>query len=455
MRNLLLSLPRHAIDLVTGPIARGSIISLAIKLIGIALGFAQAVIAARVLGAHGYGLVAVALAVVQVGATIAVLGFNTLSVREIAGWLATGATHHLAPFTRRAVATVLLISILIGCFIVLTYAFAPGLLAQYADVLLFSALIIPGWAMIQLLRGIAQGFGDVSGAQWPGEILRPALVITLALGSLPLIPRLTAETFLLFYATAAFVGVLVASMIARRHLAAHWSNGADETLPPNWMAKAVPFLGLSVSAVLLGELATLILAIFATPEQAGLYQPVARLTPILALPATAATMRYAPRVAEFWRSDQIDRLASVTRIFSISTTGLTTLATLVLAGFGQWLLMIFGPEFTTVAPLLWIIGAAQVFDAACGPAGPILMMTGKSGVALRGYAYAVVVNALLGLALIPPHGATGAAIAVACGIVTANVFMLRDVCKKNGFNPSIFPSILRLVMRPATDERTV
>ena len=432
---------KRTLNFASGPIARGSIVSVAIKVTGIGLSFVQAILAARLLGAEGYGLVAVALSVAQIGATLALFGYGTLAMREIAGWLASGKQHLLGPFTRHAAGSVFVFSLLAASIILAVSTLAADRLAEYRLVLLISALIIPALALIHLLRGITQGFGEVGSAQWPGEILRPLLLIAMVLGIIALQPPLTAPQFLILFAIAGFGSALASALLVRSLLKAHLQPSPESSPTPKWLGKAAPFFALSLLAILQGEVATIMLAMFATPEQAGLYQPIARLSPIIALPTTAVMMRYAPRIAELWTSDELPRLVSINSTFTLTTTGLTIAATIALAGLGPWILLAFGAEFAGLAPLLWIIGAAQIFDAACGPVGPILMMTDKSRLALIGYSAGVLITAALGLALIPLYGASGAAYAVSGGIVTFNIIMLWMVNRYNGFDPSIMGSI--------------
>ncbi|WP_209347157.1 oligosaccharide flippase family protein [Pontixanthobacter sp. CEM42] len=436
MKSVISDLARKGRTLASGPVAKASIVSVAIKVTGLALSFAQAVIAARLLGVEGYGMVAVALSAAQIGATLALFGFGSLAVREIAGWLASKATHLLVPFARRAAALVLLLSA-VGATIVIAIA---GFWPEYRSVLLIGAAIIPVLAFIQLLRGIAQGFGDVAGAQWPGEIMRPLLLIGLIGLSLTFAP-LEPSAFLILFAVAGFGGVIAAALLVRIHLITHSSAVVAHFAKPRWLGKAAPFFGLSLLAIVQSEFATLMLALLASPEQAGLYQPIARLTPIIALPASAAAMRYAPRISELWNSQQLPRLIGVTRVYTLATTGLTTLATLILAGLGTWILQIFGADFVSVAALLWIVGAGQIFNTACGPVGYLLTMTGHTRIATIAKATGVTIALSISALLIPYQGTAGAAIGVAAGLVVWNIISLGAVRRALGFDPSLLQFI--------------
>jgi O-antigen/teichoic acid export membrane protein len=148
-------------------------------------------------------------------------------------------------------------------------------------------------------------------------------------------------------------------------------------------------------------------------------------------------MRYAPRIAELWEKGDRERIRLITKTFTWTTSLITLGVAVVTAATGPWLMWLFGPEFRQVAPLLWIVAVAQVFNAACGPVGTLLMMSGASGRALVGLVAGLVVNALVGILLIPAHGALGAVIAMVGGIFVWNFVMWLMVTKHHGFDPTI------------------
>src|SRR5690349_17884863 len=112
--------------LAGGQIARASALSLTITLAGLAVAFIQAVLTARLLGATNFGMVAVAMSVVQILGVLCISGFADLAVREIARRIAGGDAGATAAFLRHAVLVVLALSIAAG-IIVAFVASATGL----------------------------------------------------------------------------------------------------------------------------------------------------------------------------------------------------------------------------------------------------------------------------------------------------------------------------------------
>jgi O-antigen/teichoic acid export membrane protein len=87
------------------------------------------------------------------------------------------------------------------------------------------------------------------------------------------------------------------------------------------------------------------------------------------------------------------------------------------------LLRLFGPDFSGGATPLRILALGQLVNIATGFPGTILIMVGDSGRVTRGVAIGAAVNIALNLALVPSHGATGAAIAGATSIALTNVLL--------------------------------
>jgi len=161
----------------------------------------------------------------------------------------------------------------------------------------------------------------------------------------------------------------------------------------------------------------------------------------------AVGMRYSPRVSELLELGEIKHLVRITRLVTMTTTFVAIVICSSILLLAPWLLGAFGKAFTAnVAALGWI-AAAQVFNAACGPVGMLLSMSGHQSKALFGRAVALATNVALGLWLIPQDGAHGAALAMAGGIVVWNLLMLLSVRRHLGFDPSLLGVLIRYTRR--------
>jgi O-antigen/teichoic acid export membrane protein len=434
---------QRARRLGSGPIARASAVGLVIRVAGLALSFAQAVLTARLLGAGGYGTVAVALAVVQIAATVCLFGFGPLAVREIPARAAAGDTAGAAAFLHHAILSVLALSVVAGIGIVLVSGSTEWISPDYRMALELGGLLVAPFALIAMFRGAAQGFGRVALAQAPGELVRPAAMVFL-MGVIALLGLSFSPVDFMWTAIgAATLAAIAAGALLWRNELSILPSPHRTTEARRYIVNALPFLGIGLTGLFDGEINTLVLGWFASPHETGLFQPLMRLTAVLAMPIAVTEMRFAPRIAELWERRETDRLRSVTLTFTLTTWLLTSGIALVIAATGPWLLWAFGPAFRETAPLLWMIAAAQVFNSACGPVGILLMMSGKSSWALAGRIGGLAVNATLGILLIPIYGVWGAAFAVATSIVVWNVALLAMTKVHCGFDPSLLGILFR------------
>lgn len=426
--------------LLSGPIARATFISLAIRVGGIVLVALQAILTARLLGPEGYGVVAYVFALSYLLATLALLGTEPLAVREVARLVALGDGPGLAGFLRD-IRHLVLISCIVGALASLVVL--PRLGTQdenFADAVLFAAFLFPILAFLIQTQGILTGFGRAVVALAPFNLIRPAIVVSALVLAWALGLELTPRSFLL----VAIAGGAIALVVARVALARQVdpATRVARRRDSGYVRLAAPFFAISVLVLLLGEINTLMLAWLTDAEETGLFQPIARLAPLVLLGVQAAAVRYAPRVSEFWTQGETARLAGITRTFTWTTTAFTALLAVLLIGLGDTLLGLFGEAFVANSAALWWVVGAQVFYAACGPGALLLTMTDRASAAILPQATGLVVNLAVGFVLIPGHGAYGAAVALSAGIVTVSLGLLIRVRLGLGLDPSIVSSVL-------------
>jgi O-antigen/teichoic acid export membrane protein len=104
---------------------------------------------------------------------------------------------------------------------------------------------------------------------------------------------------------------------------------------------------------------------------------------------------------------------------------------------GNFILSLFGPEFSFGYTPMLIIIAGQIFNVASGSVGNILIMTGNEKYAFIGLLISCLVNIGLNILLVPHWAMIGTAIAVAASIITWNGVMIFFVRKKTKIYPTI------------------
>jgi O-antigen/teichoic acid export membrane protein len=105
---------------------------------------------------------------------------------------------------------------------------------------------------------------------------------------------------------------------------------------------------------------------------------------------------------------------------------------------GKPMLMLFGPEFTSGYPLLFLLVFGVVARAAVGPCESLLTMSGNQNICAAVYAMTLAFNIGLNVVLIPLFGLWGAAIATSLAMVFEASALSFTVWRKLGIVMLIF-----------------
>ncbi|MEM6973160.1 MAG: lipopolysaccharide biosynthesis protein [Pseudomonadota bacterium] len=427
---------QQLIGLLKGPVARGAISSIALRVIGLAIAFLQSVLAARVLGAEGFGIAAVALSTVLIASTLASLGFGPLSVREIAQRRERDDDETVSTFMAVSMISAIAVAMVIAGAIATLGVFGEVIPAGFRDTVAAALPMIPLLAFAVLTRGQAQGFGRVVVAQLPGDLLRPA-IISMALAAAYLgWWDATPATYMLVSCLAILVGCLF-SAVALRYLATARPRRPHAGEAAAWHRAAAPFLGIAALSVIGTEASTLILAAVTSPEEVGLFQPIIRLVPLMLLTKEAIVMPLGPRLAAAWARGDHDQIKDLTRKAALAATTGTVATVGALLLVAPLILGAFGRDFLVNQHLLLWIGLAQIVGAMSGPASLLLDMAARMRERTIAQIITVGVQLSFGAVLASLYGSDGAAAAIIATILAWNVFNWHFARQRLGVDTSL------------------
>jgi O-antigen/teichoic acid export membrane protein len=184
---------------------------------------------------------------------------------------------------------------------------------------------------------------------------------------------------------------------------------------------ALPRAGSAVidaSSMWMGVLLT---ALLAGQAQAGVFGAVGRYVLAGQLAMQGLRVAVAPQLSRLLGQGRRAEAASVYRQTTTWIIALSWPAYLLLAVFAPAFLALFGPGFAAGAPAMAVLAAAMLVNSGAGIVQTVLLMSGDSRRHLLATALGLTLNVLVGVALIPPYGALGAAISWSLGIVVENV----------------------------------
>ncbi len=406
------------------------------------MGFVIAVLLARLLGTDEYGRYAFTIACVSVLIIPASVGLNRFVVRGVAVYEAQRKWDLMKGLLVRASQIVLLVSTTIavaGCGVALVWMGVPLRWSFCVGMAL-----VPLTAVTLLRQAVMQALGRVVSGQLPEYAIRPILIL-LGIGALEMAGgnTLTATSALGVNVGGVAVACIVGGIVLRRALPTILTSVKPRYETREWIRAALPMMMISGIWLANNSLTTIVVGAFGGPGAAGVYSVVEKGGEIIVLVLVAANMPLAPAIARLyahrdWKGLEhtTERVAQATLLTSIPIAA-------ALIAFPHIFLGIFGPGFQEGATALRIIAVGQLVNAAAGPAGNVLVMTGHERSAVWGMIAGLLANIGLGILLVPALGVTGGAIGFATSLVLWNGILVVLARQRVGVNVTAFPWSVR------------
>jgi O-antigen/teichoic acid export membrane protein len=396
------------------------------------LNLASTLLLTRVLGSRGFGAYSFALAWGMLLAVPAVLGLTPLIIREIAAYRVSESWSAIRGLLVRTNQLVVISSGVI-CLV----ALAACLLLSWPEERLFrpaltALLLVPLVAITSVRQGGMQGFGRVVVGRAPEAVVSPALLVAVA-GGMALV---MGDKFSATWAMAAnVIAVALAAVLGvellRRTLPSGVRRTRAEYQTRRWARAATPLIVFSLLATVNTYVPTVLLGALSGPRAAGIFSlatKISNLLPFLLIAAMPAAM---PVIAELHtRGDYAAVQRIMSRTAQLIAVGSLPIAVVALAIPGP-ILDIFGSDFGGGSTPLRILAAGQIVNVVSGLPGTILMMVNDAGTVTAAVAVSTAVNLALAAALIPGHGAIGAAIATSVSVVVLNVLLVVALLRRH------------------------
>jgi len=412
--------------------------SLVIKAASIGLTVLIPFLLGRWLGAEGYGTYAYTVAWATVLGGVAVLGLDTLAIREVAAVRALARwdlLRGMVAWSLRAILTASLL--LVAALALLLWNFREALPPATAGALWFALPVIPLLALIRFFQGSLQGLHRVLLAQVPQMLLLPLGVLVLA-GFFHVKMHLNGGLAVAAYLGSALLAAGCAGIALGRVLRRSCPQVPRRTEGSRWLRSAVPLFFSGLVGLLNDRIGVLILGTFISSEAAGIFDVAFKGSLLVAFPLVAVNMGLAPTVASFHAQRDREGLQRAATLSARIALGTALPLAALLAAFSGSILHYVGPEFTQGEHALAVMALGQILNVAAGSVGFLLAMTGYEREMLKALLLALGMNIGVASLLVPLYSVLGAAIASAASLATWNGLMALQVWKKLRINPTAF-----------------
>jgi O-antigen/teichoic acid export membrane protein len=404
-----------------GVVTRQSAVAFLSRGASFILGIVSIVLLSRLLGPIGLGKFRLGSAVVQLLTAFCVFGLDRGLLRYLPALEARGGRGSRALLLRSG-GVVTAISLVFSALLLLG---APSLATYYfhsppmAEVMRIFSLQIPVFALFRFLAGAVTAAKRFDFASKITNIVSPAIFLfLLAVIALvyPGLYKVIAARILAQVAAVICLGVF----LIRRYPKLPKIQPAEHGTFKSYLLLCLPLFSIGLGYQLLNQMDTIMLGHFVSEREVGIYSVAFKVSALVLLGLEILLPIVAPLFSQFYETHDGQSTAA---LFETATKWLCysgLIGFVAVAIFRAELLHLFGKGFTSGTTVLLILAVGQLANAATGPTGVLLTMTGKQKWEVANTVSMVAFNFLLNLFLIPKMGKTVAAIATAISIIVLN-----------------------------------
>lgn len=435
LRTILLDDEEFAIVL------RGAGLALAIRVLAGAIGYASLILLARWMGYAEYGYYNFAIAWMMLLAYPATLGLPGAAVRFVAQYTAADDWQHVVGFLGKsswlAVANGVVVALLaILVVLYLKVYLDPGYIVPTIAALAGMPIVALSIVRSEVIRGL----GLLVLAWSPFRLGQPLLLLLFAAATIFIAQKLSATIVIGASVLAYTIMILSQHSVLRARLGTGLSV-EPKTKTRLWVGTALSFVWIYVAINVLGQSPVIMIGFLLNPQDVAVYSAAAATAGIISSLMEATNALSAPRFAALHARKRLGELQSLFINVVRWTFWPSLMVAVILFTFGPIILRLFGPEFEQGYRLLIILTIGQLVNAAAGPAGALLRMTGHQALAARVLGVCAVLGVVLGFMLTQIWGSLGTAIAFSGATILWNAVLLVLVIHKFG----VYHSLRRLI----------
>lgn len=438
------ALRRQAETLLTGSgegarSGRGALTAFAIRIVSALLAFVSQILLARWMGAFEFGVFSYSWVWVLVLGSLVSIGFATSVIRFLPEYREQGRWDLFHGFLRAGRVIVILLGAVIAALTVLFIEDWHGLLEPvYVVPLSIALLSLPAYGLTDFQDGVGRAQGWIDLALIPPYIVRPLLLFAF-IGIFYWAARPPdAATAALALVLACWVTAIVQFLALRRRLKQAAPKAPSGLALKTWIRTSLPLFMIDGFTLFILNLDVLLLEYLRLPpDRIGIYFAALKTISLIAFVHFSISAVAMPRFAALHARGEIQELSTFLARMQAWSFWPSLLGAAVLLVLGKPLLWLFGPDFMAAYPVMFILAVGLLIRAYAGPAQNLLAVSGHQDKAAMILFATLLLNGGLGLALIPPWGIEGAAVAIsaafACEAV-ATLILARRVFPASGLS---------------------
>jgi len=403
-----------------GALVRTFLIVGAMQFAALPLTLLTSIALARILGASDFGMFAFAISLAGMLSLPVGPAFGLIVTREAARAAEDNNFGLVKGLTRRCRQMLWAYSLIILLGVVIAY-FGFGL----GSVTVLTAVVLsPLLARIDLDGAFMRAFHHPALSRLCSMLLRPIAVLVVSLviwwvGGLNLRGALIAQI------VASTAILVVSSVLLRRTLPNEMSEASATYADRAWMKSYPPFLLISSMNFFSISIGIVWLGLIGDTEGASGMRVGQSAGQLVQLALVAVNLVVQPQLAQRGSglSDQQAVIQPFVHGARLAFFGSLLIGLPLLVFAGPLIHLVYSEEFVPLAATATqMVVLGQIINAAAGPSGMLLAMSGNERLAFRSQLAGLIFTLVFVISLSPAFGATGAALGIAAGLAVKNGF---------------------------------
>lgn len=417
--------------------------TLLFRVLGAFLAFVIVIFFARILGAEKFGLYSLALTIVTVLSVFVRVGVDNVVIKQVSAHFPDMPSVSNG-YVSGSIALVAMVGILAFCLLwswstpISIYVFSKPPLSEVLKT--FALLIIP-LSLVFIMSEVMKAMGRPAYSAFMQVVLTSAITLTIV-AILWLLDATTLERMIL----AVVMGYLVVSVLYFIKLSRFvFAKDKEVIRYKSLIRQGWPMLLVSSGGLIMAWSDVIVLGIFSSPEEVGVYSVAARIVMVTSLVLIAVNSVVAPRFARFYKENKVDKIALLAQGSSVILMITVLIPTIIFLSYPDSIMGLFGSDFVIGATVLTILAIGQFVNVSCGSVVYLLTMSGRE-VALRNIMLiSAVINVVLSIVFVNLYGMMGVALATAFSLSLWNIWAMYEVKKHLGFWTLGFISVFKLI----------
>lgn len=422
----------YSLDVHTLEVINKSFKSTLVKLIGMVTGLIISIFLGRTIGANGLGIINLSTQISSILIIFSLLGMRQLIVKEVAIGFETKNWAQIANIMHSSYIVNGLFSVIISGLLILL---APWIsTAIFHDTKLIFPLIVafvvmPPQVFSRLFSSSLIGYRKIWQSNLADQTLSFIIIGLLLLVFWLLNIEITINLVAIVYAIGR-ISVMLALGIYWQKLFTH--KVKKQFISKQKFRSAFPLLIVSLSAIIATNITSIIIGWQGVQKDVGLFSVAARLAVLSDFFLLITNSALAPKIAALFSVGKKNELANMVQKTTMTLGIIGIIQLIIFIFFGNYILALWGSEFTETYSILIILGIGQLFNVGTGANGVILVMCGFEKIQSRISMIFLFISLILNYFLISYYGIFGAAFATSITIIGINITKTIYVKKKVG-----------------------